>query len=352
MRKAHVIRVMEPFTRIRETTNPYIKMLHESLERTPGVQPLTFSYRRALFGGYDVVHLHWPEAILAGRTPLRRFARDLLAHAYLLRLWAFRVPVVRTVHNLDLPTGLNRIELAYLRGIDRLTTLRILLNETTQGHVARGVPVALIPHGHYRDWYAEYPKRPASPGRIGFIGLIRRYKNVTGLVEAYSAARTIDPRVTLSVAGLPSSDELASEIIAAAEGVPAVTLDFRFLDDADFVATATACELLVLPYHHMHNSGVVLAALSLERPVLVPDNPTTRAIQEEIGPGWVVTFDGEFTGETIMRALAEVRGPRASRPDLSQRDWDEAGRAHRNAFLLALRTRRLSTRRRTLGVPG
>ena len=60
-------------------------------------------------------------------------------------------------------------------------------------------------------------------------------------------------------------------------------------------------ELVVLPYHQMHNSGSVLAALSLDRSVLVPDSEFNRSLAEEVGPGWVVTYDGDLTAESILQ---------------------------------------------------
>ena len=41
---------------------------------------------------------------------------------------------------------------------------------------------------------------------------------------------------------------------------------------------------MVLPYRQMHNSGAVLAALSLDRPVLVPATDQ-RGLGAEVGPG-------------------------------------------------------------------
>lgn len=338
--QVRAIRVLQPFRRIRPTTNPYIAMLHRALEATPGVEPIAFSYRRAFFGRYDVVHLHWPETMLGASTMPRRFTRAILAHAYLMRLRTFRVPAVRTVHNLDLPAGLNPLEYAYLRGIDRQTSVRIHLNEATRDLVESPGPVVMIPHGHYRDWYAPYPRTEAVPGRVGFVGLIRRYKNVSGLVRAFADAREKSESISLHVAGNPSDNELASELRAAAGGDPAATFDLRFLEDADLVTAVTSCELLALPYHHMHNSGVVLTALSLDRPVLVPNNEATRAVRDEVGPGWVFTYDGELTGETLLLALDECRRARTTRPDLHRREWDRVGEAHRDAYLLALRANR------------
>jgi hypothetical protein len=91
----------------------------------------------------------------------------------------------------------------------------------------------------------------------------------------------------------------------------------------------TEAELVVLPYRDVHNSGAALLALSLDRPVLVPDNEVTAELAAEVGPGWVHRYDGELTAETLRRALSAVREERrAPRPDLSGREWDGAAAAH------------------------
>ncbi|MHB1490679.1 MAG: glycosyltransferase [Cellulomonas sp.] len=338
MGSSRPIRVLQPFRELQPTTNPYIVMLHRALENTPGVEPLMFSYRRALCGGYDVVHLHWPETRLEGRTPLRRAVRRALAFAYLLRLRILRIPVVRTVHNLEHPAGLNGLDHLYLRLVDRWTTLRIVINEATP--IPAGQPTSVILHGHYREWFAPYPSKPAVPGRLGYAGLVRRYKNVDGLVGAFREAHSQEADLSLLVAGKPSTAELEEEVRAAAGNDDAVTFELRFLDDADLVRVVTSSELVTLPYRHMHNSGAALLALSLNRPVLLPANPATRSLQREVGPGWVHLFNGELDGSDLVAALAAAREPRAAQPDLSRREWSQVGRAHRDAYARALLLRR------------
>ena len=315
----------------RSTTNPYITMLTAALRRTPGLEVRTFSYRTALLGRYDVVHLHWPETILGqgGSRRSGRLVRGVLAALFLSRLAVTRVPVVRTMHNLELPADVSRVQRFLLTWFDRLTTHRIVLNERTTCGGAR----TLIPHGHYRDWYTG-PRSATVPGRFQYVGLVRRYKGVEGLVEAFRAVPDAD--VSLEVAGAASTPELAATITGLADGDPRVTLRFAFLSDDELVAAVTAAELVVLPYRFMHNSGTVLAALSLDRPVLVPDTPVNADLAAEVGPGWIHTFTGDLTAEDLTRALAAARAPRAPSPDLSAREWDDAGQAHLDVYRAAL----------------
>ena len=317
------VRVLTSNREPRSTTNPYITMLTAALRRTPGVEVVTFSYRAALLGRYSVVHLHWPETVLGqgGRRLSGRLVRWMLTALLLVRLTLTRTPVVRTVHNVEHPADAGSLQRALLRWFDRVTTHRIVLNERTE---CAG-PVTAIPHGHYRDWYTG-PRADMVPGRLQYVGLVRRYKGVEGLVEAFRSVT--DGSLTLGVAGAASTPELAATITALADGDQRVTLQLEFLPDDELVAAVTAAELVVLPYRFMHNSGTVLAALSLDRPVLVPDTPVNADLAAEVGPGWIHTFAGGLTAQTIGTALSAAREPRASSPDLGAREWDEAGQAH------------------------
>lgn len=329
--------VMESLTRLRPTTNPYLVQLCTSLDETPGIDLSFFSWRRAVIGRLDVFHVHWPELLVGGHKLAGRIARRLLTVAFLIRLRLTRVAVVRTLHNLERPSDMSRLDLALLDRLDRLTTLSITLNDDTP--VPAGQARKTILHGHYRDWFAQHPAPPATPGRMGYVGLIRRYKGVEQLIEAFTALDAEGS--TLAVAGRPSTDDLASELTALAAGDERIEFDFRFLDESELVRRIAEAEFIVLPYRHMHNSGTALAALSVARPVLVPDNEVNRALAVEVGDGWVHLFDGDLTDDDLARVRDAIGGLDGT-PDLSQRDWSTVGSAHAEAFRSAHSLRRAS----------
>lgn len=325
---APALRVMEGYAAIVETTNPYIVQLDEALRNTAGLTVLTYSPRAALRGGYDVLHLHWPENMFGGHTRRGRVARRLLTTLILLRLSLTGTPIVRTTHNLYRPDGLGWYDHRLLDWIDRLTRVQIRLNDQTA--LPLGAVTHTIAHGHYRDWFAGYDRPSAEPGRLGYIGLIRRYKGVEDLLAAFSDLA--DPQARLRITGKPSTTELATTIEDLAARDPRVSLRLEFVDESGFATEVASSALMVMPYRHMHNSGVALAALSLDRPVLVPDTEVNRALAHEVGPGWVHLFSGTIDAEDLAAAVAAAALPREHRPDLSGREWDSVGAAHLAAF--------------------
>jgi glycosyltransferase involved in cell wall biosynthesis len=322
--------VQQSFPDPRPTTNPYIVMLRDALAATPGLDVRTFSWKRALLGRYDVFHAHWPEILVSGQSRLKALVRQGLTAVLILKLQLTRTPIVRTTHNLHLPEGISRRERALLRWFDRRTALRIRLNPTTP--FPPGTAYETILHGDYRTWFAPYPKRAREHGRLGYVGLIRRYKGVEHLLEVFARVPGDDLRLT--VAGKPSTDELAATVRALADADPRVEVQLSFLQDAELADVVTRSELVVLPYRDMHNSGGVLTALSLDRPVLVPGNEATDALAEEVGPAWVQRYD-ELTPEVLQEAAVRAREVTGG-PDLSARSWADAGPQHERAYRRAI----------------
>lgn len=324
--------VLQSFPEPRPTTNPYIVMLSDAVADTEGAELMTFSWRRALLGHYDVFHAHWPEILVSGSSPVKTALRQAMMAALLTRLKLTRTPIVRTWHNLKRPDGISRVQNALLAWFERQTTTLILLNTSTEP--PPGKHTAVILHGHYRDWFARFPRPAAVPGRLSYFGLIRRYKGVDGLVAAF---RELDGDVSLEIAGKPSSVDLEDQLRELAGSDPRIGFTFAFLSEAELAQVASEGELVVLPYREMHNSGGALAALSLNRPVLVPANEVNAQLSEEVGPGWVLQYADTLTAADLARALAQVQTPdRSEAPDLTLRNWDLAGRQHLAAYQRAV----------------
>jgi beta-1,4-mannosyltransferase len=291
------------------------------------------TWRSAFTGRYDVFHVHWPEFLVRAKNPLTSVGRGVLLLLLLARLKVGRVAIVRTLHNLaaheDLESRWQRWLLAVLHG---QTTLFIRINPATE--LDTDAPVVTIPHGHYRDRFAAMDKRDPPPKRLLYFGLIRGYKGIDGVLDLVAAGA--DPELTLRIVGKPMSDAVVAQIRRAAEQDRRITARLQFVPDEDLVAEVTAAQVVVLPYREMHNSGAVLVALSLDRPVVVPRTAVNEALDDEVGPGWVFMYDGVLTAEVVDLALAAsaLRGRRP--PDLRDRDWAAVGEGHYQAYLRAV----------------
>jgi beta-1,4-mannosyltransferase len=324
-RANHDLTVLVSFRPPRATTNPYITMLSRSLRDEPGIRLRNFGWRVAIAGRYDVFHVHWPELLLAGRNRMKRAGRQLLFVLFLGRLWITRIPVVRTLHNIQPHENDGRVERFLLRLLDRRTVGWIRLNPSTESpDPARTVTIL---HGHYVDWFAEYEQPTSRPGNIVFAGLIREYKNIPALISAFSDL--VDPSYRLRIVGSPSTEQLAASLSELAGSDRRVSVCFGYVADAQLAAEVAQSELVVLPYKEMHNSGAALMALSLNRPILAPDNEITRMLADEVGHGWVYRYQSDLSANDIAAAIDGIRArPFGVPPELSARGWDEAGSSH------------------------
>lgn len=331
--------VLQSFPEGRPTTNPYLVQLVTALR--PHTVVFGFSWCRALFGRYDIFHVHWPERLCRGTTPARNLIRRMLVRALLVRLRLRRSAVVRTLHNESPHEPGTDAEAALLRRLDALTTLWIALNSvsTIPPTATSGSPLITIPHGDYRAWFERMPRPEPIPGRLVFAGLIRPYKGVEELIAAFAALP--DDSLTLRIVGLPASPELATAIRESAEGDHRVTHELRYVADADLAEEVSRAELVVLPYHSMQNSGAAVLALSLDRPILVPANEVTDSLAREVGAGWVQTFAAPLAPDVLIRAMTELRTtPRPRAPDLSARTWPAIADMHRAAYIRAVQLSR------------
>lgn len=294
------------------------------------IEFLYFSWRTALFGRWDVFHVHWPEYLVRGRTVIHRLRNRALFTALLMRLRLQRKPVLRTVHNLRPHEPGDRGEARLLADLDDATSMLVRLTDSTPVDADR--PHTTILHGDYRYPFRNYGHAAVIPGRLLYFGRIEPYKGVDLLLEVFAALA--DDALSLRIVGRPT-DSLRSVITAEADRAEAVTARLEFVSDQALVEEITASELIVLPYKEMHNSGVLLVALSLNRPVLAPYSSTNELIQVEVGNEWLILYTGEFTAEVLRDAMAAVRGSsRSATVEMPSRDWVAVAARYAAAYRL------------------
>ena len=298
----------------------------------PRVEHRFFSWPRAILTRYDVFHVHWPELTIRASSRTKRSLRRRYLDAFLLRAKITRTPIVRHLHNVEPHEAGNAAEARSLARFDRATDFYIRLNPTTVPPTDKPVVTAL--HGHYRKAYADHPVPPAERGHLLYFGILRPYKNVDLLARVFSEIDDDDLRLRIVGSPAVGQREMVESHVARD---PRISAEIRYVTDAELAHEVGRAELVILPYSEMHNSGAILVAMSLGRPVLAPRTPANSALAAEVGPGWIIEYDGELETETILDAVAQVRTqPRGDMPDLSERDWDHVGLIIEDAYRQAI----------------
>lgn len=300
------------------------------------------------FAAAPNLHVQWPEYLL--HHPLARRSRAAAETLYwglvrtLDRVRRRGGRIVWTAHNLhphEFPT--RHAEAAFARWSPEITAridTLVAMSPATAAEIARAHPglaasVAAIPHPHYRGWYspadpAAIRRRHAIPATAHLTvaaGLIRPYKRIPALIAAFAAAARADEY--LLVAGPCPDPAQRATIESVARTCPRVRLSLAAQDDTTFATTVAAADLFAANFDAILNSGSVIAALSLDRPVLAPRLGALADLAAQVGPGWLALFDGPLTADTLRSHLDTVRQqPPAGRPDLGPNDPAAVARAH------------------------
>jgi glycosyltransferase involved in cell wall biosynthesis len=319
--------------------NPYTWLLYTHLAAL-GVEVRDFTPERVLRGGYDLLHVHWPEKAMTAPGRVGRAGGALAAIALLEVAHRRGARIVWTAHNArphEARDGwldqwywdevVRRVD-----GVIHPSGAGRAVVEARYPALARR-PADVVWLGHFRGTYPDrVTQREARAGFdvpedarvVAFLGLVRPYKNVPHLIRTVRSLPTDSP-VILLVGGEPLTPALAAEVRAAAGEDRRVRLALHHIPDEDVQRYLRAADLVVLPFTDITNSGSALLALSFDRPVLVPGLGAMGELQGVVGADWVRTYDGALTREVLREALAWAERS-TGRPNLDRLDWTAIAR--------------------------
>lgn len=173
--------------------------------------------------------------------------------------------------------------------------------------------INIIPHGNF-DIYLPQQRLTKDQAReklglspddkvLLFFGLIRAYKGLDILLDAFNIAKECDPKLKILVVGRPMNDEVGetftnkiesfaagNRIIKRLEHIPSDDIQFYF----------EACDIVVLPYKNIDHSGIVHLAFSFAKPLIVSPVGDFPETIEEGKTGFVLT---ENTPEVLSKVI-------------------------------------------------
>lgn len=279
-----------------------------------GVDGIRFSHFAKELGNVeaDVVHVNQAVRLLSGGGATND-ERAEIARAVVDGLDRRGVSLVQTLHGPHQGTGAE-----WRRVIDDATAVFVVLDETTSTpHPDRTI---VIPHAHYRERFVGYPRQEQIPGRLLAISPNRLVKVAAGPLKIFPLTNT--PGLSLRVVGQSNAalDALLEKVLGRhPQNVSAYT---GLVSDAMMVAEVSAAELVILPDNaSLVDESMLMLALSLDRPVLVPESAASQRLVEEVGAGWVHHHSGALTAERLDQVVNAARNAsRGGQPDLSARE--------------------------------
>ena len=310
-------------------------------QRSPWLQALR--YVKATFASLS-------NATASGATVCHFHAfNDLKAELVMMAMAKlFRRKLILTVHDVGSLAGHVTGKRMVTGWIYRLADRVIVHNNVSMRElIANRVPpeiITIIPHGHFLESAIEMPPKETARRRLEiepsakvvlFFGQIKDTKGLDLLIEALPAVANEVPEVLLLIAGRPWKtsfsrfDELIEKLNVRARC--RLHIGFVPIDKVgDFYAAA---DLVALPYRRIYQSGVLLMAMTLARPVVVSDLAGMTEIVSDGENGYVFRQESkEGLAKVLVRALQDEAGSRL----LTERaldyirehhDWDQIGRS-------------------------
>lgn len=163
----------------------------------------------------------------------------------------------------------------------------------------------VIPHPLYTHFGVAQPREEAllklgldhKRKTLLFFGLIRRYKGLDILLEAFSK---LDDSYQLIIAGEPygSFDEYGRQIQAIPSAPERIVTHLAYIKDSEVADFFSGADLCVLPYRSATQSGVSAIAFHFEVPMLVTD---TGGLKESIAD----TGTGLLAEQCTAQAVAD-----------------------------------------------
>jgi glycosyltransferase involved in cell wall biosynthesis len=290
----------------------------KAAEHLPGMLQL----RRALDG--DVVHFQW-----------------LTVPSLDVRLLPPQRPRVMTAHYI-LPPQPSRRALRSARRVFGAMDAIVAHSEHSAARLRGEVGldparVRIIPHGAF-DYLTRLPEERPLPAELEgaegpvilCFGLLRPYKGVENLLEAFGRMAAGNADAELWIVGNPRMD---AEPLRRRAGEVGGSIRFvtRFVDDAEIPAIFRRADLVVLPYLDAEHSGVLYTGLAFGKPLVLsavggfPEVAATGAARL-VPPGdtaaLAATLDDLVRDETARAELAAAATAAAAGPY----SWDEAAR--------------------------
>jgi glycosyltransferase involved in cell wall biosynthesis len=293
-------------------SNPYNSEFYAALQKH-NIHVDEFSFRRAFFGHYDIIHIHWPEKFLNShyRSKALLWSVALLACLRLQRLRGRQV--VWTVHNLAAhETKYKTISRLFWKHFLPNVTATISLSHANQKILQK---TTALPNCTNQSviYHPLYPKTSYNPGNIKlkipapyalFFGRILPYKNVEKLIGIF---KTNPPhKLHLVIAGSCEDSSYQQQIHALTANSTNITLINRHISDDELHYLLDKCIFGILPFKNIFNSGSILQFPSHAKPVIAPASENFYEYSRLFRKSPFILYDDELSASKIESLIADL----------------------------------------------
>lgn len=278
----------------------------------------------------DAIHFQW--------TPLA------VVDQFFVPLFRKIAPTLLTVHdsspfNNNPSAKLQRVGAIKIMGqFDHLIVHTMKAQKALNSYGIASDKVSLIPHG-ILDSLPPLPENAAPPEKndkvnLLLFGQVKPYKGTDVLIRALALLpEDARQKTLLHVVGRPHMEmqplfDLAKELGVADH----IIWDLRFVNDDEIMGIFTAADIMVMPYHEIDASGVLMISLSVGRPIVASNIGLFAELLED-GVHGALPQPG--SAEELAKALQPLINNPALRAKTGEAvlalrnaipDWNEIGR--------------------------
>jgi D-inositol-3-phosphate glycosyltransferase len=299
-----------------------------------------FSVFHARFSGVSIFHFHI-------------FYTNILVLFNLLFVKILFGKVVLTVHDVSsFSNSSNSSVIGKL--VYKLTDRIITHNEFSKSEIINvnanlSSCISIVPHGNFTPFINVQYDKEKSKEQLGipnnrrillFFGMIKKVKGLEVLLSALKGVIKQNPDILLVIAGKPWENDFSAyqKIIDENNLSEYILLHAKFIPQEDVEHYYCASDLVVLPYKKIYQSGVLMMALSYERPVLVSDLPPLKEIISDNENGFLFKTENvsdlsaklnSILGNEELMEQVKTKGTELIN---TKYDWGEIGKQTKQAY--------------------
>jgi len=307
------------------STNPYQKLLYS--DRTDSkytILPGTLTDATCdLIEGNNkrrvIFHLHWVSHVLSGATS--HIDADDRVDKFLAEIAEFVTrggDIVWTIHNsIEHDCKYLEAERRLRGGICELATRvhihsKLGIPEIEKHYALPREKLVIVPHGNYVGYYSDFVTRQTARKYLGVkdeeivflcLGMVRPYKGLDKLLNAFSIVRSRQPNAKLIIAGKVIYPYKVEQIRSLVNAYAGVTLVPNEVPDQELQYYFRATDATVLAYKSILTSGSIYLALSYGQPVIGPRVPAIQEVIQEGKNG--ISYDFTAGPQALADAMLE-----------------------------------------------
>jgi glycosyltransferase involved in cell wall biosynthesis len=270
------------------------------------IETYRFIVKKAVSGHFNVVHVQW-------------FQFSPIDYYFLKKLKKHGIKVVVSVHDI-LPFNEKKYDMPFHKKIYGLCNQIIVQAETNIKRFEKLFPkdsgkVTFIPHGHFLDFADKHDMEesrrhldiPNDKTVLLFFGQIKKVKGVGVLIEAFGKLSQRRDDLFLVIAGSVWKDDFGPyqaviDKYKMTEGQ--LKTDIRYIPDNELGYYFSACDIVMMPYLDVYQSGVIQLVYAYEKPAVATSIAPFMEIVEDGITGYICKpGDIESLLKSIERAV-------------------------------------------------